>query len=191
MNPILLDIPEQIETQRLFIRCPRPGDGLAVHQGVIETLVDLRTWPASMPWVLFQPSIEASEVFCRQSYAEYISRKELPMLLFLKKDNEYVGASGLHNLDWSVPKFEIGYWCRKRYQGQGLITEAVTAITEFAFTNLKARRVASLADEQNTASRRVLERSGYVLEGIMRNERVAPGGNTRDTCLYAITRDLK
>jgi RimJ/RimL family protein N-acetyltransferase len=189
MDPILLDIPEQIETGRLVIRCPRPGDGFAVHQGVIETLVDLRAWPASMPWVLFQPSVETSEAFCRQGYAEYISRKELPMLLFLKKDNAYVGASGLHSVDWAVPKFEIGYWCRKRYQGQGLITEAVTAITEFAFATLKARRVASLTDVQNAASRRVLERSGYVLEGIMRNERVTPDGEARDTCLYAVTRD--
>jgi RimJ/RimL family protein N-acetyltransferase len=187
MDPILYDIPEQIETQRLLIRSPRPGDGLVVHQGVLDTLVDLRAWPASLPWALFQPSIEASEAFCRQSHAAYISRKELPMLLFLKKDNAYVGASGLHSVDWSVPKFEIGYWCRKRYQGQGLITEAVTAITAFAFATLGARRVASLTDEHNAASRRVLERSGYVLEGIMRNERVTPEGEARDTCVYAVT----
>jgi hypothetical protein len=33
-NPILLNVPEQIETERLLIRCPRPGDGATVYAAV-------------------------------------------------------------------------------------------------------------------------------------------------------------
>jgi RimJ/RimL family protein N-acetyltransferase len=188
MAPLLRDIPEQFETERLLVRCPRPGDGRAVHEAVVETLADLRAWPASLPWSLAEPSVDGSELFCREGQVDYLARRNLPMLLFLKDGNVYVGGSGLHAIDWSVPRFEIGYWCRKRYQGRGLLTEAVVAITEVAFTTLGARRVASLPDERNAASRRVVERAGYALEGVMRHERRTPDGEPRNTCLYAATR---
>jgi RimJ/RimL family protein N-acetyltransferase len=188
MSPLLRDIPEQFETERLLVRCPRAGDGRAVHEAVVETLAELRAWPASLPWSLAEPTVEASELFCREGQADFLARRQLPMLLFLKDGNVYVGGSGLHSLDWAAPKFEIGYWCRKHYQGRGLVTEAVKAITGLAFATLGARRVASLPDEANAASRRVVERAGYALEGVMRNERTAPDGEPRNTCLYAATR---
>lgn len=188
MTPILLNPPDQFETERLIIRSPRPGDGLAVFEGQVDTLSDLRAWPASLGWALAEPSIDASEAYCREGHAAYQARTDFPLLMFVKEGNIYLGGSGLHRPDWSVPKFEIGYWCRKQFQGNGLVTEAVVAITQFAFSELGARRVTSLPDVENLPSRRVVERAGYVLEGIMRNERVTPDGQLRSTCLYAITR---
>jgi len=97
----------------------------------------------------------------------------------------FVGGSGLHVRDWAVPKFEIGYWCRKTQQRRGLITEAVRAITRFAVSELKARRIECRSDEENFASRRVCECAGYQLEGILRHDRVGPTGELRNTCSYA------
>ena len=184
-NPILQDIPESLETERLLIRCPRLGDGAAVHEAVVETLSELRAWGASLPWAMAEPSVDASETFCRESYAAYMSRKDFSVLLFLKESNIFVGGSGLHVRDWAVPKMEIGYWCRKTQQGRGFITEAVRAITSFAVSELKARRIECHTDEENFASRRVCECARYQLEGIVRHDRVAPTGELRNTCSYA------
>jgi hypothetical protein len=41
-EPILRDIPEQLESERLVIRCPRPGDGSAIHEAIAESLDELR-----------------------------------------------------------------------------------------------------------------------------------------------------
>lgn len=184
-NPILQNVPEQIETERLIIRCPRPGDGAVVYEAVVETLAELRAWGASLPWANEEPSVDASEVFCRNGCADYLSRKGFPMLLFLRQGNVFVGCSGLHVRDWAVPKLEVGYWCRKTQQRRGLITEAVRAITSLAASELKARRIECCPDEQNAASRRVPERAGYQLEGIIRNDRATPIGELRNTCVYA------
>jgi len=184
-NPILRDVPGQLESERLLIRCPRPGDGAVHFEAVVETLAELRTWSASLPWSMNEPSIEASEIFCREGALAYAARRDFPMLLFLKEDGRFVGSSGLHRFDWSVPKFEVGYWCRKSRHGQGFVTEAVQAITAFAFSTLGAHRVESFPDEGNTPSRAVCERAGYRLEGTMRNERVDADGRLRNTCIYA------
>jgi len=65
------------------------------------------------------------------------------------------------------------------------VTEAVNALAEYAFQQIKAVRVELITDEENVSSRRVAERSGFVLEGVLRNERRAPDGTLRNTCVYA------
>jgi RimJ/RimL family protein N-acetyltransferase len=187
-SPALRDVPEAFETERLLIRCPKAGDGQTVYQSVLESLSALREFPASMPWASAEPSLEASEQFCREGQARYLLRKDMPMLLFMKGSGLHVGNSGLHSLEWSVPKCEIGYWGRARFARQGLITEAVRGITAFAFEHLAMRRIESLPDAENRASCLVCERAGYALEGTMRHDRLAPDGSLRNTCLYAVVR---
>ena len=155
------------------------------YEAIVETLDDLRQWTASLPWALEEPSVAVSETFCREGAAAYAARHDFPMLLFTKDDGRFIGSSGLHRFNWSVPKFEVGFWCRKSCHGRGFITEAVRAITGFAFSSLGARRVESFPDEENMSSRRVCERAGYRLEGIMQNERVDARGGLRNTCVYA------
>ena len=187
-HPVLREVPEHLETERLLIRCPRPGDGPIVHASVLESLAALRGFPASLPWAMQEPSVDASEQFCREGAAHYRLRTSLPMLLFLKGSDVHVGSSGLHGFDWTVPKCEIGYWGRSGFAGQGFITEAVRAITAFAFQHLGMRRIQALPDAANLPSCRVCERAGYTLEGTMRHDRRGPAGDMRNTRVYAVVR---
>lgn len=172
-NPILIDLPEQIETERLSIRWPCPGAGIVVNEAIRETFADLKTW---MPWAQTLPSVEESEARARSAHAKVLAREDLPVHLFRKDTGELVGCSGLHPRGWEIPKFEIGYWCRTSCQGQGYITEAVKAITAFGFATIKARRIEIRCDERNDRSRRVAERAGFQVEGRFRRTRSRPMG---------------
>ena len=187
-NPVLLDIPMQLETGRLQIRAPRPGDGALLHESVLETLDDLRRYPASMPWAMEEPSVAKAGEFARRGAASWILRADLPMIAFLRDTGEHVGNCGLHRFSWETRVFEIGWWCRKRFQGQGLVTEAALAITGFAFEHLGARRVWCGADEENQRSWRVAERLGFEHEGTLKSERCDPDGTRRAMRVYATTR---
>jgi RimJ/RimL family protein N-acetyltransferase len=187
-NPVLLDVPDRFETARLLLRAPRPGDGAMIHASVLETLEDLRRFPASMLWALSEQLIEKSEEYARQGAAHWIVRAEFPMLALHRGTGEHVGNVGMHRLNWETRVFEIGWWCRKRFQGQGLITEAARALTEFAFGHLGARRVWCGCDEDNEKSWRVAERLGFELEGTLRSERCDPDGTRRSMRVYATTR---
>jgi RimJ/RimL family protein N-acetyltransferase len=184
-EPILRDIPEQFESDRLTIRAPRPGDGARVFEAVAESLVDLRQYPASMRWAVSEQSMDSCEKFCREGYSNFLARRDLPLLLILRGTDVVVGSSGLHRFDWSIPKFEVGFWGRTTLHGKGLITEGVGAIVDLAFSTLGARRVEALPDDENTRSWRVCERLGFTLEGVLRNERVDPDGTLRNTRIYA------
>ena len=182
-SPILRDFPESFETERLLIRSPLPGDGQEMHAAVNESLDELLPW---MDWPEQHRTVEDSEEKIRRNRVRFLERSDLLLLLFLKGTNTLVGGSGLHRMDWSVPRFEIGYWCRTRFVGRGYITEAVRGITSFAFGHLSARRVEIRCVTLNGRSVRVAERAGYRLEGELRNAEVGADVEPRIGLIYSM-----
>src|SRR5215210_2207689 len=183
-SPILKDFPESFETERLLIRSPLPGDGPEMHAAVNESLGELLPW---MDWPKQHKTIEDSEERMRRGRVRFLERMDLLLLLFLKGTSTLVGGGGLHRMDWSVPRFEIGYWCRARFAGNGYVTEAVRGITAFAFGHLGARRVEIRCDSLNRKSARVAERAGYRLEGELRNAEVGADGRLRNVLVFSMT----
>ena len=84
---------------------------------------------------------------------------------------------------------EIGYWLRRDARGRGIATRALTLVTRFAFEQ-GAERLQLRADVENVASRRVAEKAGFRLEGVLRsahwNERL---GRRQDWALYSLLPD--
>jgi RimJ/RimL family protein N-acetyltransferase len=183
---MLRRIPEKIETERLILRALRPGDGRAVNEAVRESIDHLRPW---MTWARAVPSLAESETFARESALRYRNREELGMILLRKSDDLLVGAAGLHTIEWSVPRFEIGYWVRASLEGQGYITEAVRGLSALAFELLGAARVEIRCDARNIRSAAVAQRAGYTLEARLRWESRDPEGNLRDSLLFAMFSD--
>ena len=167
-RPILLDIPDAFESERLLLRSPRAGDGEAINRAVAESLEELRPW---MPWATEAPSLADSEEVVRRAAAKFQAREDFMLLLWDKASGGLVGASGMHRIDWEIPAVEIGYWVRTSMSGRGYITEAVNAITRFAFETVGAYRVEIRCDERNDRSAAVARRAGFMLEGILHNER--------------------
>ena len=186
-DPILHDVPESIESDRLTLRCPRPGDGKILYESVAESLQELRKHIASVPWVAAEQSVESSEIYCRNAFANFAARRDMPYLVFERSTQVLVGCVGLHRPNWQTPKFEVGYWCRSSQSGNGYVTEAVRAVVKVAAHTLRAVRVELFTDAENVKSKAVAERAGFVLEGVLMNERRAPDGSLRNTCVYART----
>jgi RimJ/RimL family protein N-acetyltransferase len=69
------------------------------------------------------------------------------------------------------------------------MTEAVRLLTDFAFDHLAANRVMIRCDARNTRSAAVAQRLGFILEGRMRCDNVAPDGQLRDTLVFSLVRD--
>jgi RimJ/RimL family protein N-acetyltransferase len=183
LKPSLLEFPEEFTTDRLLIRKPLPGDGKAVYGAIQASLNELKPW---MPWAHSNQSEQDVEANIVDSIAKFITREDLRLHILDKVTGEFIGSSGLHRIDWAVPKFEIGYWIDTRHSGKGYITEAAEAITRFAFTELHAKRVEIRCDSTNTRSRAIPEKLGFTLEGILKSESLSiVTKEPRDTCVFA------
>jgi RimJ/RimL family protein N-acetyltransferase len=185
INPLRLEIPEQIITDRLLLRTPRLGDGARIIDTVLASLHELKAW---MPWATDAYTVADAEDWCRRAASKFITREEASYSLLHRETGRYLGSVSAFILDWRVPKFEIGYWLSTAECGQGFMTEAVKAVTEMTFESLHARRIEIHTDALNTRSGRVAERCGYILEGTFKNECRNANGDLRDTRIYAATR---
>ncbi|OMF36850.1 GNAT family N-acetyltransferase [Paenibacillus sp. FSL H8-0548] len=182
MNPLLLDIPESFESQRLIIRSPLWGDGAHLNEAVKASIKELKPW---MPWAEQIPTVDESEAVVRRARLKFLERSDFMLLLILKETGQLIGSSGLHRIDWQSRKFEIGYWIHSAFSGNGYISEAVDAISNFAVQELKANRVEIRCDSRNIKSAGVAQRLGFTLEGILRYEKCAVDGSLRDTMIFS------
>lgn len=83
---------------------------------------------------------------------------------------------------------EIGYWLGERFWGRGITTDALKAVTDYAFAQFDICRLFAHVFEWNGASARVLEKAGYTFEGRLRKS-VTKDGQTIDQLMYAVIRD--
>lgn len=187
MNPILIDVPSQLETERLILRAPfQSGDGLIVNTAIRDSFSELQPW---MPFAQSIPAVEKTEVNLRDAYIKFLKRESFRFLIFHKKTNGFVGTVSLQGINWDVPKGEIGYWINTMYGGKGYMTEAVKAITSFGLRDLDFKRVEIRVESTNIKSRAIPEKLGFSLEGILRNDDLyADGKVLTDTCIYALTK---
>jgi RimJ/RimL family protein N-acetyltransferase len=182
VKPLLIDVPDQIKTDRLLLRVPRAGDGAIVFPSVRESLAELKPW---MPWAKDDYAQNDAEQWCRKSSAGFIERSEIQLLIFDGRDEQHLGNVGVFRFDWAVPRGEIGYWLRTTRTGKGLMCEAVNGLSGMLMEHLKFHRVEIRMDDRNDRSWRVAERCGYRLDGVLRNDGRAPDGALRHTRVYS------
>jgi ribosomal-protein-serine acetyltransferase len=185
VRPLLIELPFPIQTRRLTLRPPQPGDGPELNAAVRESQERLKHW---MPWARGElPSQDDSEENVRRAHAQYLLREDLRISMFDRTTGKMIGNSGLHRFDWEARTFEIGYWVRTGFEGQGYVTEAVTAITQYAFRQLKAARVEIRCDVENHRSAAIPRKLGYQLEAVLKKNALSESGdgNHRDTMVFA------
>lgn len=108
-----------------------------------------------------------------------------PTNLAIEVDGEAAGAVGyVPGRDVERYSAEIGYWLGEALWGRGIVTEALQLVTEHAFSQGGFLRLFALPFSDNTASIRVLEKSGYVREAVLRSSSVK-AGVPKDQLLYA------
>ena len=97
----------------------------------------------------------------RRAYRFYIEPKCVPALV--------VGSIGLNDVVWGAfCSAFLGYKLDAAYTGKGYMTEAVRLVVEYAFTQLGLHRIEANVMPRNTASLRVVEKNGFVPEGLAR-----------------------
>lgn len=174
--------PFELATERLRLRSPRAADAAELRQAIAESHTELLPW---MPWAGRVPTAAEAVANCALAEAAFAAGTDYRLHLFLAGTDTLVGGSGMHDVDWTVPRVEIGYWVRTPYSGRGYVTEAVRAITAYAVDALGVKRVQIRMSTRNVRSRRIPERLGFVLEGVLRNDERHLDGSLRDTCVFA------
>src|SRR4051812_33158280 len=99
-----------------------------------------------------------------QNAHEFLQRaiSEQPEMKFcIEMEGAAVGGIGVHpGHDVYGHTATVGYWLGEQYWRRGVMTEALTAVTDFCFDNFPLRRISAEVFANNAASARVLEKAG-------------------------------
>jgi RimJ/RimL family protein N-acetyltransferase len=175
-------IPTEFETERLLVRASIAADLGASHALAERSAAELMQW---MPWAYPQPLRASMQNYFDTVEQKWNAREQLDFQWVDKSSGELIGKGGFHHIDWTIPKFEIGYWLGTPFNRRGYCTEAVKGLVDYAFTHLGAGRLEIRSQPANRRSCAVAERAGFVLEGVLRQSLVRVDGSLGDACMYA------
>lgn len=114
--------------------------------------------------------------------------RESSICLAIEIDGGAAGSIGAFRMDDVYQKSaELGYWLGEEYWSRGIMSAAVAQICQKAFTRWDIVRIFAEPFSGNIGSRRVLEKNGFLLEGVMKNG-VFKNGELLDYCMYALLR---
>jgi ribosomal-protein-alanine N-acetyltransferase len=103
------------------------------------------------------------------------------------RDQALIGTCTLHNFHLQSRRAEIGYALGRPYWGQGYMREALYILIDYAFNAMDLNRLEADIDPRNLASKKLLERLGFLKEGHLR-ERWIVNGKASDTGFYGLLR---
>lgn len=174
-----------LTTDRLVLRPFGAGDVDAVAAACSDELTQ-RWLPLPRPY-----GTAEAHAWCTEfSHASRRSGDGIDLAVIRGEDGVLAGCVGLKRTDWAGRVTGIGYWSAPATRGNGLLTEAVLALSRWALAERQLERVELLAATGNLPSRRVAERAGFQREGVMRNAGYTHDGRV-DLVLYSLVpRDL-
>ncbi|HFA48323.1 MAG TPA: N-acetyltransferase [Bacteroidetes bacterium] len=113
---------------------------------------------------------------------------ELPNVLAIDINGEAVGSIGVHpQKDIMCKNAEMGYWLAEPFWGKGIMTRAVVQMVEYGFKHWDINRIYARPFGTNTASQKVLEKAGFMLEHRF-EKTVFKNGEYLDELYYAVRR---
>ena len=115
-------------------------------------------------------------------------RTKYQLVVELKKESQLIGNCGIRIHSQAAKEADIGFEIAPAHWGQGIATEAASAMVAFGFAQLKVHRISSWCIAENIASSCVLEKLGLRQEGRLRENEYFKG-RWWDTLLYAILKD--
>lgn len=170
-----------LETNRLILRRVLPTDAEAIFSYASRPAVT-----AHLPWRTHR-SLEDTYLFIQGLQYGYAEGSAADWGMVFKEDGHFIGTIGMAHISRLHHYGEVGYVLHPDYWGRGIVTEALRAVIDFAFTH-GLNRVEAVHAVENPASGRVMEKAGMAYEGLLR-KRYSIQGRYRDMKMYSILRE--
>jgi RimJ/RimL family protein N-acetyltransferase len=144
-----------LTTRRLLLRQIVPGDA--------ERLFAIRSDEETMKFFGHEPhaTLDETKDVVRQMEERYVRKAALHWVITLQGDERLIGACNLFHFDEGFHCAETGYELNRAFWGKGIMTEAMSAILTFGFSELGLHRVEAIIDIANERSKSLLVKLGF------------------------------
>ena len=163
-----------------------------IHEGDAWKICDLmvanadrfkRYFPSTLAQNL-NPTL--SQLFVEKKTKQFLQREELLFTIKHSETRELAGLVYIKELDWNKKKGEFAYCIGYTFEGQGLISKAVNALTIYAFDTLGLENLQIITHKNNTSSVDVAINAGFEWKKTLQNEFIPTGESPLDMELYEL-----
>jgi ribosomal-protein-serine acetyltransferase len=174
-------VPEGISDpdSRWRLRLLEESDAEELYLVVDANRDHLARW---LPWAARQ-TLEGTLAFIQGTRRQLATNDGFQAAIV--EDGRIIGMVGFHAISWEHRSTSIGYWLAEAAQGRGIMTSAVRAVADHAFTVWQLNRVEIRAGVGNVRSRSIPERLGFRQEGVLRKAELV-GDRYVDHVVYAM-----
>lgn len=168
-----------LRTERLVLRQLTLGDAAAIHS--------LRQDPRTMEHIgrPLSTSLADAEDLIRRTENDRTNSQGISWGIGLHEGPELIGTIGYYRLKLDHHRGEIGYMLSPDHWGKGLMSEALNAAVACGFDRFHFHSIEAVTDPRNTRSRTLLERNGFALEGLFK-ENYFWNGEFQDSAVYSL-----
>lgn len=93
----------------------------------------------------------------------------------IKGEDHVIGSCGFLNRTQKHNRSEIGFELSREHWGKGIAAEALSAVIEYGFSELKLNRIEALIEPANSPSQKLVEKNGFTKEGLLRDYEYTQG----------------
>lgn len=141
------------------------SDAPVMADAVRESASTVGLW---LPWAHEHYAIADASTWIERCQHGWRERSSFEFGIFERASGRYIGGCGLNQLNYPNGFCNLGYWVRQSARRQGAATEAIGALSDFAFAALPFARIEIVVGVGNTASLGAARKAGAVEEGIAR-----------------------
>lgn len=182
IKDIFGDLPT-LETKRLLLRKYKKED--------MDDLYEYASDEEVTRYLTFETykNMEDANQYIQTLLEKYRNGNEVsPWAIEWKQNHKMIGSIGINQWDIENYYIQIGYVLNKKYWNQGIMTEALKAVIDFAFKNMNIERIELTHDVRNIGSGKVMLKNGLKQEGILRKSKYIKG-EFIDRSYYSILRE--
>lgn len=128
--------------------------------------------------------ITATKNFLLEMDERRKNREYFPYIVVDNVTKHFVAFIDLKNVDWTIPKTEVGCYTDEQYAGQGMTTKAMKLFVDFCFEKFDFKKIYLRTHESNKAAQMVAEKCDFELEGTIRMDYITTAGVLVDLMYY-------
>ncbi len=129
-------------------------------------------------------TFEDTESFLKEIIQKRYAKLYYAFVIEDNENKEIVGFIDVKNIDWNIPKAELGCYTDERYAGKGITTKAFSLFVDYCFNHFGFAKLFLRTHESNLAAQKLAEKSGFQIEGKIRKDYKTTKGEVVDLIYY-------
>lgn len=129
-------------------------------------------------------TFEETRTFLEENIQRALDRKYFPFIIEDTGTGEIIGYIDVKNIDWNIPKAELGCYTDEKYAGKGLTSKAFSLVVAHCFKNFGFKKLYLRTHQSNVAAQRLAEKAGFEVEGRIRRDYKTTSGELVDLIYY-------